>query len=192
MSLGFEIAYKEIWLGGESGPGLSEALEYMMDSEEEEEEILEGYPSRLNGTHMIPVYGGTTGVPVPIEPSKEEMETERQHYWYRFAIMYSGMLTTGVFFSLGGLALWHARLVSRGETSIEAHINKKETERLSKINQIYHNPYSFGTKENWRHFLGMVNGRGFLCTLLPSTHTPNGNGLTWVTSIHNASHDKAA
>lgn len=55
MSLGFEVAYKEIWLGGEFGVGLSEALDYVMESPGEEEEELEGYPVRVNGTHMIPV-----------------------------------------------------------------------------------------------------------------------------------------
>lgn len=44
--------------------------------------------------------------------------------------------TVGVCLSLGGLATWHGRLVSRGETSIEADINKKETLRLAKINQV--------------------------------------------------------
>ncbi|XP_064086800.1 palmitoyltransferase ZDHHC16-like [Macrobrachium nipponense] len=190
MSLGFEIAYQEIWIGGESGPGLSEAFDYVM---EEEEEVLEGYPARVNGTHMIPVYGGTTGSPVPFEPSAEEIEKERIHYWYRFSIMYCGMITTGVFFSLGGLASWHSRLISRGETSIESHINKKEMERLAKINQIYQNPYDFGAKENWRIFLGMVNGRGLLHVLFPSTHLASGNGLTWPNSVlTKATHDKAA
>ena len=54
MSLGFEIAYKEIWLGGESGPGLIDAFDYIM-ADEGEDEVLEGYPAKVNGTHMIPV-----------------------------------------------------------------------------------------------------------------------------------------
>ncbi|KAK8748177.1 hypothetical protein OTU49_016348, partial [Cherax quadricarinatus] len=87
-----------------------------------------------------PKYGGTVGSPVLLEPPEEEMDIERRNYWYRFSIMYSGMLTTGAFFSLGGLATWHGRLISRGETSIEAHINQRETERLAKINQVsYYN-----------------------------------------------------
>nr|XP_027229278.1 palmitoyltransferase ZDHHC16-like [Penaeus vannamei] len=195
MSLGFEIAYKEIWLGGEMGAGLSHALQYMegnFDSHEEEEK-LEGYPANVNGTHMIPIVGGTTGIPVPLETPEEEQSKQRKNYWYRFAIMYTGMLTTGVFFSLGGLATWHGRLISNGETSIEAHINRKETERLSKINQVYKNPYDFGTTENWKIFLGMTHGRGLRHVLLPSTHLANGTGLTWPNSIiAAASHDKAA
>lgn len=32
--------------------------------------------------------------------------------------------------ALGGLTLWHAVLITRGETSVERHINHKETKRL--------------------------------------------------------------
>lgn len=32
--------------------------------------------------------------------------------------------------ALGGLTLWHIILISRGETSVERHINRKETRRL--------------------------------------------------------------
>lgn len=189
LTLGFEIAYKEIWLGGDMGGGLIDAMDLVMDDDEE----LEGYPVRLNGTHMMPVYGGTVGSPVLLEPLDELADIDRRIYWYRFSIMYSGMLTTGVFFSLGGLATWHGRLVSRGETSIEAHINKKETERLAKINQIYKNPYDFGVSENWKVFLGLSHGRGWRHILLPSWHPPDGNGLTWPNAIISAaSHDKAA
>ncbi|XP_071525564.1 palmitoyltransferase ZDHHC16B isoform X2 [Panulirus ornatus] len=194
MTLGFEIAYKEIWLGGEMGGGLSDALDYVIeDNNSRQEEELEGYPVRVNGTHMMPVYGGTVGSPVLLEPSEEETERERRNYWYRFSIMYTGMLTTGVFFSLGGLATWHGRLISRGETSIEAHINKKETERLAKISQIYKNPYDFGMSENWRIFLGLLHGRGLWHILFPSRHPPIGNGLTWPNAIVSAaSHNKVA
>lgn len=65
MSLGFEIAYKEIWLGGEGGVGLGEAIHYVIEEgrlpggsaaeEEEEEEPLEGYPVAINGTHLVPL-----------------------------------------------------------------------------------------------------------------------------------------
>lgn len=32
--------------------------------------------------------------------------------------------------ALGGLTLWHFILISRGETSVERHINRKEGNRL--------------------------------------------------------------
>lgn len=37
---------------------------------------------------------------------------------------------SSVALALGALTLWHAVLISRGETSIERHINKKERRRL--------------------------------------------------------------
>jgi palmitoyltransferase len=41
-----------------------------------------------------------------------------------------------VFIALGALTLWHARLIGRGETSIEANINKAETKRLAARNKV--------------------------------------------------------
>lgn len=88
----------------------------------------------------------------------------------------------GVFVALGGLAAWHSQLIGRGETSIEANINKAETKRLAEIGKVYVNPYDFGTKKNWRIFLGLVRGRTILRNaLLPSAHEPCGDGLTWHT-----------
>nr|XP_053657008.1 palmitoyltransferase ZDHHC16-like [Cherax quadricarinatus] len=124
----------------------------------------------INGTHMMPVYGGTVGSPVLLEPPEEEMDIEGRNYWYRFSIMYSRMLTTGAFFCLGGVSTWHGRLISRGETNIEADINQRETERLAKINQEYKNPYDFGQSENSKLFLGLTHGRGWRHILLPSWH----------------------
>ncbi|XP_063846258.1 palmitoyltransferase ZDHHC16-like [Scylla paramamosain] len=200
MSLGFEIAYREIWLGGDGGVGLGEAIHYVLeeggipgDNPDEEVEPLEGYPVSINGTHLMPMYDGTVGTPIRLERPEEEQEKQRRNYWYRFAIMYSGMLTTGVFFSLGGLGTWHGRLISRGETSIEAHINRKETERLAKIDQVYKNPYDFGVYENWRIFLGISHGRSVWRVLLPSPHPPDGSGLTWPNAIITAAnHSKIA
>lgn len=86
--------------------------------------------------------------------------------------------------ALGALTLWHAALITRGETSIERHINKKERQRLQKkgkvsvgaggqgawgagghgqspsrspslLPQAFRNPYSFGAWDNWRVFLGV-------------------------------------
>lgn len=37
---------------------------------------------------------------------------------------------SSVALALGALTIWHAVLISRGETSIERHINKKERQRL--------------------------------------------------------------
>ena len=61
--------------------------------------------------------------------------------------------------ALGGLASWHSRLIDKGETSIEANINKAETIRLQRLGKIYVNPYNFGSRKNWIIFLGLVQGR---------------------------------
>jgi len=38
--------------------------------------------------------------------------------------------------ALGALTMWHAVLISRGETSIEKHINSKETKRMTKCGKV--------------------------------------------------------
>lgn len=86
--------------------------------------------------------------------------------------------------ALGGLAAWHGRLITKGETSIEANINRTETLRMAAQGKVYVNPYDFSARKNWRLFLGLVRGRSWLWhVLLPSSHEPVGNGLTW-RSIH--------
>ncbi|GFT73706.1 palmitoyltransferase ZDHHC16, partial [Nephila pilipes] len=74
---------------------------------------------------------------------------------YHSCIVYGALLCVAVLFVLGGLLAWHARLISRGETSIESHINKKETARLLKEGKIYENPYNYGIAKNWKIFLSV-------------------------------------
>lgn len=38
--------------------------------------------------------------------------------------------------ALGGLTLWHFILISRGETSVERHINRKESKRLWEVGKV--------------------------------------------------------
>lgn len=143
--------------------------------------------------------------------SPEELEEIASHAaisrikdWKRRAIVYAAMISLGTFGALGALAWWHSGLISRGETSIEARINKTEAERYKAKGRKYQNPYDFGPRENWRLFLGL-NGRyetlvivpccsrfhlfltcrSWWHVLFPSTHGPYGDGLTW-TSIHDA------
>ena len=98
----------------------------------------------------------------------------------RTLIIYEAFITTGTFLLLGGLTLWHASLISKGETSIEAHINKNETRRLKGLGQVYKNPFDFSPYHNWCLFLGLIDGRGVVMNvLLPSSHTPKGDGLEW-------------
>ncbi|XP_064465552.1 palmitoyltransferase ZDHHC16-like [Ornithodoros turicata] len=100
---------------------------------------------------------------------------------HRYCITFTVLVCIGVFFALGALTAWHAQLITRGETSIEAHINKKERERLAKDSIIYRNPYDFGPQQNWKQFLGLTHDRSWKRVLLPSRHLPEGNGLTWGT-----------
>lgn len=50
----------------------------------------------------------------------------------RYYISFTALVCVGVFSALAALTMWHARLITNGETSIEAHINKKERLRLGK------------------------------------------------------------
>ncbi|XP_059087204.1 palmitoyltransferase ZDHHC16-like [Tigriopus californicus] len=95
----------------------------------------------------------------------------------RSLVIFEAFLTSGCFLILGGLTLWHARLIHRGETSIEAHLNRSETRRLAVDGRVYRNPYDFSPYYNWCLFLGMIDGRGWRHVLLPSTHLPYGTGL---------------
>ena len=99
----------------------------------------------------------------------------------RNLIFYEAFITTGTFLTLGGLALWHAKLIHFGETSIEAHINKSEIKRLLKIGKKYKNAYNFGPWYNWCLFLGLIEGRTWPSLLWPSKYSPKGTGLEWDT-----------
>ncbi|XP_039477339.1 palmitoyltransferase ZDHHC16A isoform X1 [Oreochromis aureus] len=96
------------------------------------------------------------------------------------SIIYMWVLTSTVGVALGALTIWHAVLISRGETSIERHINSKETKRMAKWGKVYRNPFNYGRLNNWKIFLG-VEKRSHWVTrvLLPSAHPPHGDGLTW-------------
>ena len=77
----------------------------------------------------------------------------------RNVAIYAALILAAVVLALGALTCWHARLITRGESSVEAHINDSERKRLSKQGHTYVNPYNFGPKKNWRLFLGLVRGR---------------------------------
>ncbi|KAM9612174.1 palmitoyltransferase ZDHHC16 isoform 9-T9 [Morphnus guianensis] len=89
-------------------------------------------------------------------------------------------LSTRAWSTSGSFAVWHAALITRGETSIERHINKKERQRLQKKGKVFRNPYSYGSWDNWKVFLGVDMPRHWLTrVLLPSPHLPHGTGLSW-------------
>jgi len=154
---GLEIAYKEVWL---SDTG---------------DEDLVGHPVKFNESEVIPVpeWDNTTQEFLPLDPPNT------LPYWRRKAIIFMALICSGAFVALSWLSSWHGKQISRGETSIEAHINSAQAAKLRLINQAYVNPYDFGPIENWRIFFAVGEGRSWLCIFYPSPHPPFGNGLTW-------------
>lgn len=155
---------------------------FLTPTDDGEEELI-GHPVKFNKSGVL--------IPVTESPyldshflEDHQNQTELMNPWKRRAIIYMALINCGVFVALGGLTFWHSQLISRGETSIEANINKAETKRLAEMGRLYINPYNFGKKKNWRIFLGLVQGRSFWKNILfPSAHDPVGDGLTWHT-IH--------
>ncbi|NP_001120250.1 palmitoyltransferase ZDHHC16 [Xenopus tropicalis] len=105
--------------------------------------------------------------------------TFRERMFHK-CIIYLWVLCSSVALALGALTLWHAMLITRGETSIERHINKKERKRLESIGKVFYNPYSYGRRGNWKVFFGVERKLHWVTRVaLPSSHLPFGNGLTW-------------
>ncbi|XP_043912169.1 palmitoyltransferase ZDHHC16 isoform X2 [Protopterus annectens] len=105
-----------------------------------------------------------------------------QEKMFHKSIIYLWALCSSVALALGALTLWHAMLITRSETSIERHINKKEQARLKKKGRRFRNPYSYGKLNNWRIFLGVEKRRHWIIrVLLPSSHLPYGDGMVWQT-----------
>ncbi|XP_013882961.1 probable palmitoyltransferase ZDHHC16 isoform X1 [Austrofundulus limnaeus] len=95
-------------------------------------------------------------------------------------IIFLWVLTSTVAVALGGLTLWHARLINRGETSVERHINRKETKRLRERGKMFRNPHHHGKMKNWKLFFGVETRSHWLTrVLLPSCHPPDGDGIEW-------------
>lgn len=82
-----------------------------------------------------------------------------QHHLHRKSVCYMFFVSAAAFISVSLLVIWHAVLISCGETSIEAHLNKAETKRLGQQGLPYFNPYNFGVVENWRIAMGIDNAR---------------------------------
>uniref|UniRef100_A0A8C6KUK8 Palmitoyltransferase n=1 Tax=Nothobranchius furzeri TaxID=105023 RepID=A0A8C6KUK8_NOTFU len=110
--------------------------------------------------------------PAPPYTFKEKM--------FHKSIVYMWVLTSTAGVALGALTVWHAVLISRGETSIERHINKKEAVRLAQWGKLYKNPFNYSKLNNWKIFLGVEKKSHWVTrVLLPSGHPPHGDGLTW-------------
>ncbi|KAH3789105.1 hypothetical protein DPMN_167274 [Dreissena polymorpha] len=119
------------------------------------------------------------------------IEENYLEYYYHIAVLYEFILCSGVTLALGLLMVWHAKLISVGETSIEVHINNTQRKKYKKKNLIYTNPFHYGLKKNWMVFLGFSNFSSFVRrVLLPSTHEPEGSGLTWERASYKFHPDK--
>ncbi|XP_046887816.1 palmitoyltransferase ZDHHC16B [Hypomesus transpacificus] len=95
-------------------------------------------------------------------------------------VIFVWVLTSSVAVALGGLTLWHAILITHGETSIERHINRKEAKRLKESGKVFKNPYHHGRLNNWKVLLGVEKTSHWLTrVLLPSSHPPHEDGIVW-------------
>lgn len=153
-----------------------------------------GHPVRMNQTGvLVPVKDiaeyDSDNFPrehdLPIPPITEAQRI-CAHPWKRKAVIFMAITCVSVLFALGLLVVMHGKNISRGETSVESHINEKQR-KIEK--SAFRNPYNFGRKKNWKLFLGLTQGRTFVRhVLLPSNHAPVGTGLTWHT-VHNVLED---
>lgn len=167
---GFEIAYKEVYLG--------------YDAYESEDEV-EGFPVHIDHSlpkeewDLSPIHTNES-----LGDSVDTYSSSIDSYLPRYkCLMFMILIITGVLLALGLLSIYHAKMISRGETSIEALINKLEATRALQQGTSYTNPYNFGPRTNWWLFLGLFHGRSFWRhVLLPSPHQPLGNGLTWTST----------
>lgn len=153
-----------------------------------------GHPVRLNQSGvLVPVqviaeydsdnFPRHHDLPVPVITEAQRITA---HPWKRKAVVFMAITCVSVFFALGTLTVMHAKNIGKGETSIEAHINKLLRKTHS---HRFKNPYDFGRRKNWKLFLGLTQGRTFFShVMFPSSHPPVGNGLTWHT-IHNSIED---
>ncbi|XP_043270931.1 palmitoyltransferase ZDHHC16 isoform X2 [Venturia canescens] len=163
MIFGVEIAYQEFF------PAI--------------EPDLDGHPVRINNSQIIPLTESFEHLNAEeIAQIAKQAEETREKEWRRRVIIFAGLICVGTFAALGSLTWWHAGLIARGETSIEARINSTESAKFKAMGRTYENPYDFGPRENWRIFLGL-RGRSWWHVLFPSPHAPFGDGLTWET-IH--------
>ncbi|KAI4812257.1 hypothetical protein KUCAC02_023659 [Chaenocephalus aceratus] len=145
-------------------------------------------PTRFKHTDVekpgVPVTG--MGVLIGLlPPGQTNYQTAAPPYTFKDkminkSIIYMWVLTSTVAVALGALTCWHAVLISRGETSIERHLNHREKERMEKGGRVYKNPFDYGRLNNWKVFFGVQKRSHWLTrVLLPSGHTPSGDGLTW-------------
>ncbi|KPM05418.1 prolyl endopeptidase [Sarcoptes scabiei] len=99
-------------------------------------------------------------------------------------MIFEAIITVLLFLLLGLLLRYHIDLITNGETCIEKHINRKCRKHFAELDIVYQNPYDFGSKQNWRNFLGFDRTNNpWRHILLPSNLKPIGDGFNWETTI---------
>ncbi|XP_039763551.1 palmitoyltransferase ZDHHC16B isoform X1 [Pararge aegeria] len=173
---GLDLGYQVLWINDNGG----------LTNEDEPDLI--GHPVRLNQSgvfvpgQFIAEYDAENvprrhNLPIIIITEAQRITASGAK---RKAVVFMVIMCLSVFFALGTLTVIHARNITRGETSIESHLNA--TLRKTHKSHQFRNPYNFGRKKNWKLFLGLTQGRTFLRHILfPSRHPPAGTGLTWHT-----------
>jgi hypothetical protein len=90
------------------------------------------------------------------------------------------VVSLGIGFLLIVFTWWHARMISRGVTSVERLLYQGYTQQCADQNYVFVNPFDVGLLENWKRFFNIRTVREFILrVLLPSTHKPRGNGIIW-------------
>ncbi|XP_071420433.1 palmitoyltransferase ZDHHC16 isoform X4 [Pithys albifrons albifrons] len=117
----------------------------------------------------------------------------RQRAFHK-SVVYLWVLCSSVALALGALTLWHAALITRGETSIERHINRKERQRLQKKGKALAHPCSaaLSSPAPWdRPELGPASLHDRAAHTTPGHLRPGApdipprrQGSTWGTPLH--------
>ncbi|XP_014208446.1 palmitoyltransferase ZDHHC16A [Copidosoma floridanum] len=143
---------------------------------------LEGHPVRIiNNSELVPVPESFDHLSMEErEEIARQAANRRENEYKRKLILLAAFIAVATLLSLGGLTVWHAILINRGESSVEGHINASLEKKFKAQGKKYRNPYDFGWRDNWRLFLGLKD-RNWWYILFPSTHKPYGDGLLWNT-----------
>ncbi|XP_065556366.1 palmitoyltransferase ZDHHC16-like isoform X5 [Artemia franciscana] len=100
-----------------------------------------------------------------VESHAVENQAPRPRNWRRSAIIFEALITVAVFLALGALTLWHTRLITRNETSIEVLEKSDVRNKMKESGKIFRNPYDMGSLNNWKSFLGLTKSRQVLFSL---------------------------
>ena len=123
-----------------------------------------------------------TNVTLPKDWCSIWLEKYISSNWKHQAIVFEMLSCLGTCVAVGTLGAWHAKLITKGETCIESHINQKERTKCLLKRTLFRNPFDKGRKQNWKIFLGLNRSDIKLWhILMPSSHLPLDDGLSYNT-----------